>query len=120
MPYEVANGDEIPNLGVKFFSVATEEGTVRGVRPRVADVSKALQSVRALAKTGHVVIFGDGETGDDHYIVNRATGEMNALRVDGFNYLMRLYVVLPTLQPPFAGQADCDANEVLLAMDLPT
>ena len=51
--YEVANGDEIPNFGEKLFSVVTEEGTVRGMRPQFADASKALQSFRALVRTGH-------------------------------------------------------------------
>ena len=55
--YEFANGDKIRNLGEKLFSVVTVEGTVRGMRPQVADVSKALQSVRALVKTGHVVVL---------------------------------------------------------------
>ena len=102
MQYEVANGDEIPNLG---FSVVTEEGTVRGMRPQVVDVSKALQSVRALVRTGHVVVFGDGENDADHYSLNRATGESSMVRDDGLNYLMTLYVVAPAaqlscLQPP--------------------
>ena len=104
MQYEVANGDEIPNLGEKLFFVFTEEGTVRGMRPQVADVSKALQSVRALVRTGHVVVCGDGEIGADHYIMNREIGEVNMVRDDGLNYLMRLYVVLPTSQHLFAGQ----------------
>ena len=64
--YEIANGDEIPNLCEKLFAVVTEEGTVRGMRPQVADVSKALQSVRALVSTGHVVVFGDGGSGTEH------------------------------------------------------
>ena len=64
--YEIANGDEIPNLCEKLFAVVTEEGTVRGTRPQVADVSKALQSVRALVSTGHVVVFGDGGSGTEH------------------------------------------------------
>ena len=65
--YEIANGDEIPNLGEKLFAVVTEEGTVRGMRPQVADVSKALQSVRALVRTEHVVVFGDGESGTERW-----------------------------------------------------
>ena len=102
--YEVANGDGSPNLGEKLFSVVTEEGIVRGMGPPVADVSKALQSVRALVRTGHVVVFGDGENGADHYILNRATGETNVVRDDGLNYLMRLYVVPPASQQPFPRQ----------------
>ena len=100
--YEVAN--EIPNLGEKLFAIVTEEGTVRGMRPQVADVSKALQSVRALVRTGHVVVFEDGEKGTEHYIMNRVIGECNAVRDDGFNYLIGLYVVSPN-QQPFAGLA---------------
>ena len=101
--HEVAKGDEIPNLGEKLFAVVTKEGTVLGMRPQVANVSKALQSVRALVRTGHVVVFGDGETGTEHYIMNRVIGDCNAVRDDGFNYLMRLSVVPPN-QQPFAGQ----------------
>ena len=104
--YEVANGEEIPNLGEKLFAVVTEEGSVRGMRPQVADVSKALQSVRALVKTGHLVVFGDGADGNEHYILNRESGEVNAVRDDGLNYLMRLYVIPPSAQQPFAGQAE--------------
>ena len=104
--YEVANGEEIPNLGEKLFAVVTEEGSVRGMRPQVADVSKALQSVRALVKTGHLVVFGDGADGSEHYILNRESGEVNAVRDDGINYLMRLYVIPPGAQQPFAGQAE--------------
>ena len=106
MQYEVANGEEIPNLGEKLFAVVTEEGSVRGMRPQVADVSKALQSVRALVKTGHLVVFGDGADGSEHYILNRESGEVNVVRDDGLNYLMRLYVIPPDAQQPFAGQAE--------------
>ena len=102
--YKVADGDEIPNLGEKLFAVVTEESTVRGMRAQVADVSKALQSVRALVRTEHIVVFGDGENGTEHYIMNRAICEYNAVRDDGLNYLMRLYVVLPNAQQRFAGQ----------------
>ena len=102
--YAVANADEIPNLGEKLFSVVTEEGTVRGMRTQVDDVSKALQSVRALVRTGRVVVFDDGENGADHYILNRATGEINIVRDDGLNYIMKLYVLPSASQQPFPKQ----------------
>ena len=70
---------------------------MRGMRPKV-------ESVRALVRTGHVVVFGEGENETEHYIVNRATGEYNAVCDDGQNYLMRLYVAPPNAQQPFAGQ----------------
>ena len=49
------------------------------------------------------MVFGDGENGTEHCIVNRTTGEVNAVCDDGLNYLMRLYVVTPHAQQPFAG-----------------
>ena len=55
-------------------------------------------------KTGHVLGFDDGENGSDHYILNRATGEIHVFRYDGLNYLMRLYVVRPTSQQHFQRQ----------------
>ena len=73
------------------------------MRPQVADVSKAFRSVRVLVRIGHVVVFGDGENGTEHYIMNRATGEYNAVCDDGLNYLMRLCCI-PNAQQPFAGQ----------------
>ena len=94
--YEIANGDEIPNLGEKLMPIMTSEGTTRGLRAQVADVSKPLQAVRSLVRTGHLVVFGDGEDGNDHYIVNKMTGECNAVRDDGTNYLMGMYVIPKT------------------------
>ena len=59
--YEIANGDEIPNLGEKLMPVVTAEGAWKGLLAQVADISKALQSVRSLVKAGHVVVFGDND-----------------------------------------------------------
>ena len=83
--YEVANGEEIPNLGEKLMPVVTAEGTWRGMRAQAADVTKALQSVRTLVKAGHMVVFGDGDDGDGHYIVNKITGELTSVKDDGVN-----------------------------------
>ena len=69
--------------------VMTAEGSWRGLRAEVAEVNKASQSVRSLIRTGRVVVFGDGMDGSDHYSCNRATGETNAVKGDGVNYLMR-------------------------------
>ena len=93
--YEVANGEEIPNLGEKLMPVMTREGSMRGLRAQVADVSKALQSVRALVKAGHVVIFGDGDEGQCHYVYNKFSGETNEVTDDGINYLMGMYIIPP-------------------------
>ena len=90
--YEVANGKEILNLGEKLLPVVTDEGSWRGMLAQVADVSKALQSVRALVRSGHVVVFGDGDGGLEHYVDNKTTGETNFVRDDGVNYLMSLHI----------------------------
>ena len=46
--YEVANGTRIPNLGEKKFTGTTEEGMQRKIVAQVADVNKALMSVKKL------------------------------------------------------------------------
>ena len=42
--YEIADGNEIPNLGEKLMPVMTREGTWRGLKAEVADIARALQS----------------------------------------------------------------------------
>ena len=92
--YEVANGEEIPNFGEKLLAVVTEEITWRGLKAQAADVSKPLQSVRSLVRSGHEVVFGDAENGCSHCLLNKTTGECIAFRDDGTNYLMGMYVIL--------------------------
>ena len=93
--YEVANGEEIPNLGEKLMAIMTAEGSVRGMLAQVADVSKPLQAVRSLVRAGHLVVFGDGENGDENYIYNKFSGERTAVTDDGINYLMGMWIVPP-------------------------
>ena len=92
--YEIASGDTLEDLGEKKMAVLTTEGTLKGYGSRCADVTKALQSVRALAASGHAVCFGLGD-GTEHVIVNKMTGETNAMRDDGINYLQDLLIVPP-------------------------
>ena len=96
--YEVANGDEIPNLCETIFVVVTEEGTLRGMRPQVADVSKC--EPWSGPATWLSLAMGTPESSS----MNRETGEMNIVNDGGFDYLMRLHVVPPTCRQPFAGQ----------------
>ena len=95
--YEVANGEEIPNLGERHLPVMTTEGTIRGIKAPIAKVSKPLQAVRSLAKSGHMVIFGDGPEGTVHYVVIKFSGEHNAIKDDGINYLMGMHIVPPSV-----------------------
>ena len=73
--------------------MVTDEGHWRGFKAQVGDLSKARQSVRTLVRAGHVVVFGDGDDGHSHYVVNRVTGELTAVRDDGMNYFMGMYIV---------------------------
>ena len=103
--YEVASGEEIPNLGEKLMAIMTSERSVRGMLAQVADVSKPLQAVLSLVRAGHLVVFGDGENGDDNYIYNRVTGERTAVTDDGINYLMGMWVIPPNeAAQPFGRQ----------------
>ena len=92
--YEIASGDTLEDLGEKKMAVLTTEGTLRGYGSRCAEVTKALQSVRTLVASGHAVCFGLGD-GTEHVIVNKMTGETNAMRDDGVNYLQDLLIVPP-------------------------
>ena len=83
------------NLGKKMIAVLTQEGTVRGYQSECADVTKSLRSVRALIRNRHAVLFGLGDNGDEHLIVNKDTGEINWLEDDGVNYVQSLMVIPP-------------------------
>jgi len=87
--YEVANGQELPNLGEKFIAVLTSEGTVRGHLSQIADVSKPLQSVRAMMQSNHQVIFDD----EGSYSINKQTGEINKIEDDGINFKMIQWII---------------------------
>ena len=93
--YEIANGEAIPCLGEKKLAVLTMEGTLRGYGSQCTEITKALQSVRAINASGHAVCFGLGPEGGEHVIVNRMTGEVNYMQDDGINYIQRLIVVPP-------------------------
>ena len=55
----------------------------------MADVTHALQSVRALMKSGHFVGFDD----EGSWIVNKLSGEYNKIEDDGINFLMKQWIV---------------------------
>ena len=48
--------------------------------------------MKSLVKAGHVVVFGDGKDGSQNYIVNKVTREQTAVKDDGINYVLRLYI----------------------------
>ena len=103
--YQVANGDELPNLGEKFLPLFTREGTTRGMLAQVADVTMPLQSPRALYATGHLVVLD----GPDSFVLNKITGEVNCMEDDGANYFLDTWIIPPEdldrySDPSFLGQ----------------
>jgi hypothetical protein len=89
--YAVANGNQIPNLGEKFFPVVTKEGTLRGYQSQCADVTSVLQSVNHLNDTNHGVWLD----GKNSFMVNKLTREVNRIDHDGRNFTQELWVVPP-------------------------
>ena len=87
------------------MAIMTTERSVRGMLAQVAGVSKPLQAARSLVRTGHVVVFGDGENGDENYIYSKFSGETIAVTDDGTNYLMGMWVTPPDeASQPFGRQ----------------
>ena len=89
--YLSASGGVIPNLGEKVVPVITKEGTIRGYASQCADVTTALSSVVHMNRTGHGVWL-DGE---QSFMVNEHTGEVNAIDFDGKKFTMEMWVVPP-------------------------
>ena len=98
--YQVANGAEVDNLGEKIMPVMTREGTMRGYISQIADVTSALQSVRHLHASGHVVVFD----GPDSFMLNKLTGEANKIEDDGTSYVLETWVVPPDDYRKMTGQ----------------
>ena len=106
--YTAANGGEIANLGQRFMAVITEEGTLRGMEQQVAEVTKPLEAVRANVRAGHAVVFDDDGSGQGSgsYMINKVTGEVNAIRDDGKDYVMRRWIVPPQLVPGIIAESN--------------
>ena len=89
--YRVANGERIPNLGEKVFPVVTEENTVRGITAQIADVTDSLQSVRHTnANHNGVWLYGD-----ESFVINMLTGEVNKIADNGKNFVTKVWVIPP-------------------------
>ena len=89
--YLSASGGVIPNWGEKVVPVITKEGTLRGYASQCADVTTALSSVVHMNKTGHGVWLN----GQQSFMVNHQTGEVNAIDFDGKKFTMEMWVVPP-------------------------
>ena len=73
------------------MAVLTAEGSLRAQHMQVADVSKPLQSVRAMMAAKHAVVFDE----EGCFAINKVTGECNKIVDDGVNFKMVQYVVPP-------------------------
>ena len=89
--YASATGEEILNLGEVVLPVITAEGTKRRMRLQ-ATVSRPLASVKRTCEAGHTVVFDDTGSFILNFILNKATGEINALREECGNYMLDLWV----------------------------
>ena len=87
--YASATGQPIPNLGEQRLPLCTSEGSLRSMTFQATPVSRALGSVKRMNETGHVVVFD----GQNSYIQNKVTGEVNWLREENGNYLMDLWIM---------------------------
>ena len=85
--YEIADGTRMPNLGEKIFRAHTEGGLVKKMRVDVADVNKALLSVRKLVQAGSKVVFD--KTGS--YIID-ASGASIPLKEQNGMYMLSVWV----------------------------
>ena len=56
-------------------------------------MSKPLNAVMFLVRSGHIVVCGDVEDGIFHYLLNKLTGELNAVRDNGINNLMNMKII---------------------------
>ena len=86
-----ADGSNIPNYGELKLPIVTREKTLRAICFQAAGVSKGLLSVEKMNETGHFVLFD----GDDSFICNKTTGEINRLRREDGNFMLDIWIPPP-------------------------
>ena len=90
--YEVANGEEIANLGEKQAILATEKSSVAlPITIQVCDVHKSLLSVGKIVNAGKRVVF-DAEASGGSYIEDKATQEKLPLKKQGNLWTLSAWV----------------------------
>ena len=95
--YHTADGSRIFNEGQKRVTVTTQDGNnERAMTFQVADVDKALGSVRQIVSNKNRVVFDQDERGKDiSFIQNKVTKEKMPLRVENGVYVLDLVVGPP-------------------------
>ena len=84
--HAVANGDTIANEGETIVALETEEGALKGISFQIAETTRPLLGVAAVARAGHVVVLNN--TGG--YIFNIHTGQMHRVRKVNDIYVLRV------------------------------
>ena len=91
--YEVANGNEIDNLGEKQFvaHMVTIDGADsggKGITAQICAVHRPLMSVKKICKNDHRVVFDE----EGSYVENKITGErLKVVEEDG-EYVLDVWV----------------------------
>ena len=88
MWYTAANGTKIYNHGAKDIVGKTESGMEAGMRFQVADVTKALGSVKKICQAGNRVVFEEKGS----YIEDKKTGAKTRIQEENGRYVMNLYI----------------------------
>ena len=98
--YHTADGSRIFNEGQKRVTVTTQDGNnERAMTFQVADVDKALGSVRQIVNNKNRVVFDQDDFGKDiSFIQNKVTKEKMPLRVENGVYVLDLVVGPPRPQ----------------------
>ena len=86
--YTAANGTDIKAYGEKVIKGVSDEGLGISVKMQVADVKRTLGSVMSMNRTGNKVVL-DGE---DSYILNKKTGKVMKIHVEGHQYVFYMWV----------------------------
>ena len=84
--YSAANGDLMPNRGMKSVPILTGEGQPRKINMQITDVNRALMSVAKVCDAGHTVLF----TSSGGVIKNTKTGEQTTFKRENNVYRMRV------------------------------
>ena len=83
-----ASGEDIPNYGEVTIPMVTREHGIKAVRFQAAGVAMPLLSAEKLNQAGNYVVLD----GDESCIINKKTHEVTALRREGGNFMLDVWV----------------------------
>jgi len=89
MHFRVANGQRIPNYGMRHVKGLDEMGRTSGFKAQVTDVGGVLGAVSKMTEAGNIVIFDEV---DGHRIINRKSGRITPMRKENGVFKTSLWV----------------------------